>query len=56
VVKRSKATSCIEEATGHRKNNSALRFILPCPILGTALGVAALVFKVIDGTLIREVN
>ena len=38
------------------KISDTLCFLLPCPVLGTALCVAALVFKVIDDALIREID
>lgn len=39
-----------------REDNNSLRFLLPRPVLGTALSVATLVFKVIDDALIREID
>ena len=38
------------------KISVTLCFLLPRPVLGTALSVAALVFKVIDDALIREID
>ena len=38
------------------KISDTLHFLLPCPVFGTTLGVAALMFKVIDNALIREID